>query len=225
MTALNLKLALLELEQSRLRIACDASKDDDKWITTETGSHILVGKDGTIKAGAGGKFNGKSLSSMGGAKKFTKYETVAERHQSEMKKAYEKQESEKPKVINEDKHGRRLSQSAKGFHATNQFGQMETFETEKQAINFINKADKGANIEPFSTQKPKEKKEKLFSLEDQKRFNEIESTRLKEGFDRNSESGKALLQERKKLSEKAQALKHEQQPQSTQQTTQPENQF
>ena len=61
---------------------------DDKWITVNGGSkkdgegggsHILLDDNGHIKAGAGGKFNGKPLNSMGGTKKFTKYETNAER--------------------------------------------------------------------------------------------------------------------------------------------------
>ena len=53
--------------------------EGDRWITTESGSHILLDKEGTIKGGAGGKFNGKHVSSMSGTKKFTKYETVKER--------------------------------------------------------------------------------------------------------------------------------------------------
>ena len=65
----------------------DAKMDEgDKWITTESGSHILLDKDGTIKGGAGGKFNGQPLSSMGGTKKFTKYETVKEKGEKQHKK-------------------------------------------------------------------------------------------------------------------------------------------
>lgn len=35
--------------------------DSDKWITTEKGSHILLGEGGEIKAGMGGKFNGQKI--------------------------------------------------------------------------------------------------------------------------------------------------------------------
>ena len=61
---------------------------DDKWITVNGGSkkdgegggsHILLDDNGHIKAGAGGKFNGQKLNSMGGTQKFTKYQTNAER--------------------------------------------------------------------------------------------------------------------------------------------------
>ena len=43
--------------------------DADQWITVHpnggTGTHILIGSNGEIKAGAGGKFNGQRLSSIG----------------------------------------------------------------------------------------------------------------------------------------------------------------
>ncbi|GHV49940.1 hypothetical protein FACS1894216_01240 [Synergistales bacterium] len=35
--------------------------DEDHWISTETGSHILLGEGGEIKAGMGGKFNGQKI--------------------------------------------------------------------------------------------------------------------------------------------------------------------
>lgn len=38
--------------------------DDNHWISTETGSHILLNEEGTIISGAGGKFNGKNISSI-----------------------------------------------------------------------------------------------------------------------------------------------------------------
>jgi hypothetical protein len=37
--------------------------DGHRWITTETGSHILIDSEGTVKAGAGGKLDGKKLGS------------------------------------------------------------------------------------------------------------------------------------------------------------------
>jgi hypothetical protein len=79
MNNISLKIALLSLKQRQLMIRADAASDKHKWITTETGSHIKVDGDGNIVAGAGGKFNGKPLSEMGGTKKFTKYATNAER--------------------------------------------------------------------------------------------------------------------------------------------------
>jgi hypothetical protein len=79
MNNISLKIALLALKQRQLMIRADAASDEHKWITTETGSHIKVDGDGNIVAGAGGKFNGKPLSEMGGTKKFTKYATNAER--------------------------------------------------------------------------------------------------------------------------------------------------
>jgi len=45
--------------------------DADQWITVHpnggqgAGTHILIGANGEIKAGAGGKFNGKQVSAMG----------------------------------------------------------------------------------------------------------------------------------------------------------------
>lgn len=62
MNRLQLKLSLLELNVNRLRVACDAKGDN--WKTTETGSHILLDGEGNIKAGMGGKFNGKKISEI-----------------------------------------------------------------------------------------------------------------------------------------------------------------
>ena len=42
---------------------------DHHWITTESGSHILVDGEGTVVAGAGGNLTGRSLSSFGQGKK------------------------------------------------------------------------------------------------------------------------------------------------------------
>ena len=38
---------------------------DDRWITTENGSRVLLGDDGEIKAGMGGKFNGQKIGELG----------------------------------------------------------------------------------------------------------------------------------------------------------------
>ena len=78
----SLKIKLLELTQRALMVRADAQPDNgDKWRTTETGSKILLGKDGTVKGGMGGKFNGKNIKEVGGTKKFTKYQTNKEREQ------------------------------------------------------------------------------------------------------------------------------------------------
>jgi phage-related protein (TIGR01555 family) len=51
---------------------------DEHWISTETGSHILLDDDGTVKAGMGGKFTGKNIKDVHGSEKFTSGETNAE---------------------------------------------------------------------------------------------------------------------------------------------------
>ena len=38
---------------------------DDRWITTENGHRALIGEDGTIKAGFGGKYNGRNIGTLG----------------------------------------------------------------------------------------------------------------------------------------------------------------
>lgn len=90
---ISLKIALLALKQRQLMIRADAASDKHKWITTETGSHIKVDGEGNIVAGAGGKFNGKPLSAMGGTKNFTKYATNAERAESAKQQANAKTNS------------------------------------------------------------------------------------------------------------------------------------
>ena len=56
--------------------------DADKWITVHphggTGTPALIGEDGTVKGGMGGKFNGKNIKDAHGTKKFTSGETNAE---------------------------------------------------------------------------------------------------------------------------------------------------
>ena len=66
--------------------------DADKWITVHpnggdsTGQPALIGEDGTVKAGMGGKFNGLNIKDAHGTKEFTSGETNAEtaaRHEGE----------------------------------------------------------------------------------------------------------------------------------------------
>lgn len=77
---LSQRIELLHLKQRQIVIMADAQPDNgEKWITTETGSHIKVDGEGNIVAGAGGKFIGEPLSAMGGTKKFTNHETNAEK--------------------------------------------------------------------------------------------------------------------------------------------------
>ena len=58
--------------------------DEGKWITTKPshggkGSHVMIdGETGEVKAGMGGKFNGKNIKDIHGTKKFTGGETNAE---------------------------------------------------------------------------------------------------------------------------------------------------
>lgn len=40
--------------------------DAEQWRTIK-GAHVLVGEDGTVKAGAGGKFNGQKFGQSGGS--------------------------------------------------------------------------------------------------------------------------------------------------------------
>ncbi|GHV35082.1 hypothetical protein FACS1894187_07020 [Synergistales bacterium] len=46
---------------SRLTSTTD---DDEVWITTKNGSHVLLGEGGEVKAGMGGKFNGEKISAV-----------------------------------------------------------------------------------------------------------------------------------------------------------------
>lgn len=40
----------------------------DRWVTIN-GAHVMIGKDGVITGGAGGRFNGKKISDFAGKKK------------------------------------------------------------------------------------------------------------------------------------------------------------
>ena len=46
-----------------------APPQGQSWITTETGSHILINGEGVVVGGAGGSLTGRHISSFGGAKK------------------------------------------------------------------------------------------------------------------------------------------------------------
>lgn len=58
--------------------------DADRWITVHpngkgsAGAPVLIGEDGIVKGGMGGKFNGKNIKDAHGTKKFTSGETNAE---------------------------------------------------------------------------------------------------------------------------------------------------
>jgi hypothetical protein len=39
-------------------------QDEDRWISTEKSSHVLLGEGGEVKAGMGGRFNGKKIGSL-----------------------------------------------------------------------------------------------------------------------------------------------------------------
>lgn len=52
--------------------AQDADEQGEHWVTLKNGAKVLIGGDGTVIAGMGGKFNGKKVSDIphgGGAKK------------------------------------------------------------------------------------------------------------------------------------------------------------
>lgn len=68
------------------------AEDADKWITVHpngpdsTGQPALIGENGEVKGGMGGKFNGKNIKDAHGTKNFTSHETNAEteaRHNAE----------------------------------------------------------------------------------------------------------------------------------------------
>ena len=71
----------------------------DEWITTKTGSHVLVGENGEIKAGMGGKFNGQTLKdiSRASAKSFGDYKKqFGGDHYAAAKEFYRKELMGKP---------------------------------------------------------------------------------------------------------------------------------
>lgn len=77
----------------------------DSWITVHpngkdsTGQPVLIGEDGTVKAGMGGKFNGKDIRDAHGTKEFTSHETNAETDARHAEKA----ESEKNTLTEPEK--------------------------------------------------------------------------------------------------------------------------
>ena len=66
----------------KVRFMTQSRADADKWITVHphggTGTPALLGEDGTVKGGMGGKFNGMNIKNAHGTKKFTSGETNAE---------------------------------------------------------------------------------------------------------------------------------------------------
>jgi hypothetical protein len=80
---------------------CGARADADKWITVNSSGHegagtpALIGEDGTVKGGMGGKFTGKNIKDAHGTKKFTSGETNAE---TEARHAAEKTAAEQPPI-------------------------------------------------------------------------------------------------------------------------------
>jgi hypothetical protein len=58
-----------EFEQSIGDSAIIKNKDEDIWLSTEEGSHFLLGESGKIKAGFGGKFTGKKPGEVWGGGK------------------------------------------------------------------------------------------------------------------------------------------------------------
>lgn len=102
MTAIDRLIALLSRSRS----------DADKWITVHPngkdghGTPALIGEDGTVKGGMGGKFNGKSIKDAHGTERFTSGETNAEteaRHkeQSKPEKSAAELASEKANKLSE----------------------------------------------------------------------------------------------------------------------------
>jgi hypothetical protein len=51
------------METDFYNVVCDAL--DERWITLQNGSHVLLGEGGEIKAGMGGKFNGGNIKTVG----------------------------------------------------------------------------------------------------------------------------------------------------------------
>lgn len=82
-----------------LALVSDAAPDPSKsrhWITTETGSHILINGNGEVIAGAGGKLAGKKFSVPAGSKDVSKHiETVEKIAQA----GYEKHGGDKAEYL------------------------------------------------------------------------------------------------------------------------------
>lgn len=82
-----------------LALVGDAAPDPSKsrhWITTETGSHILINGNGEVVAGAGGKLSGRKFSVPAGSKDVSKHiETVEKIAQA----GYEKHGGDKAEYL------------------------------------------------------------------------------------------------------------------------------
>lgn len=77
--------------------------DAEQWRTIK-GAHVLVGEDGTVKAGAGGKFNGQKFGQSGGSTQAIKNLASAASPESknDSKKAWVKYDSKGKAVITPD---------------------------------------------------------------------------------------------------------------------------
>jgi len=68
----------------------DSAFDDDRWITVKpngeqaTGQHVLLGEGGEVKAGMGGKFNGKKISEVKSGKSAESKENLKPRTKEEI---------------------------------------------------------------------------------------------------------------------------------------------
>lgn len=86
--------------------------DADKWITVHpnggdsTRQPALIGEDGTVKAGMGGKFNGMNIKDAHGTKEFTSHETNAETAARNSPKKYTTES-----FLNATKHGNEKDKS------------------------------------------------------------------------------------------------------------------
>lgn len=78
---------MLTVSQAIRKMFVPKQAQDDDWITTERGSHVLLGEGGEIKAGMGGKFNGKK---MGEVVKTIKVDNEGKAKNPEHEKAWAK---------------------------------------------------------------------------------------------------------------------------------------
>lgn len=118
------------------KAAMDLAMDADKWITVhpngkgEKGQPALIDGEGTVKAGMGGKFNGKNIKDAHGTKKFTSGETNAET---------EKRHSDNPKKYLLDKENNPLV----FYHGTNK--DFHEFKNDKD-VDKIDSGDLGDGV-------------------------------------------------------------------------------
>jgi hypothetical protein len=81
-----------------------SKSDADKWITVHpngsgsTGTPALIGENGEVKGGMGGKFNGKNIKDAHGTKNFTSRETNAETESRNQQKSATPENKSSPPV-------------------------------------------------------------------------------------------------------------------------------